>query len=135
MQPKQVPRSAPKKRAAVVELAKRAGSPPIVAKLLALLAERDRLILLPDLVDAYRERLLDYKKIIRAEITTAAALPDGRARAIEASLSKATGRSVALETRVDASIVGGLIAKVGSMVYDGSITRQLQKLKDQLQQQ
>ena len=127
--------SAPKKRAAVVELTKSAGSPPIVAKLLALLAERDRLILLPDLVAAYRERLLDYKKIIRAEITTAAPLPDGRARAIEASLSRATGRSIALETKVDPSIVGGIIAKVGSTVYDGSVTRQLERLKDQLQQQ
>ena len=127
--------SAPKKRAAVVELTKRVGNSPIVAKLLALLAERDRLILLPTLVDAYRERLLDYKKIVRAEITTAAPLPDGRARAIEASLSKATGRSVALETRVDPGIVGGMIAKVGSTVYDGSVTRQLERLREQLQQQ
>ena len=127
--------SAPKKRAAVVELTKRTGYAPIVAKLLALLAERDRLILLPDLVDAYRERLLDYKKIVRAEITTAAPLPEGRAKSIEASLSKATGRSVALEAKVDPSIVGGVIAKVGSTVYDGSVTRQLEKLKEQLQQQ
>jgi len=124
--------AAPKKRAAVVELTRRGGVAPIVAKLLALLAERDRLILLPALVDAYRDRLLDHKKIVRAEVTTASPLPDGRAKSIEASLTKATGRSVALETKVDANIVGGMIAKVGSTVYDGSITRQLARLRERL---
>jgi F-type H+-transporting ATPase subunit delta len=124
--------AAPKKRAAIVELSKRAGHSPIVAKLLALLGERDRLILLDDIVGAYRERLLDYKNIVRAEITTAAPLADGRAKLIEASLSKATGRSVALETKVDPNIVGGMIAKVGSTVYDGSVTRQLAKIKERL---
>jgi len=126
--------SAPKKRDAVVELSKRAGLQSIVAKLLALLAERDRLILLPDLVAAYRDRLMDFKKVIRARVTTAAPLADGRAKAIEASLAKATGRSVLLETAVDPTIVGGMIAKVGSIVYDGSVTRQLEKMKEQLEQ-
>ena len=124
--------SAPKKRAAVVELTRRGGLSSIVAKLLALLAERDRLILLPDLVGAYRDRLLDYKKIIRAEITTAAPLPDGREASIETSLSKAIGRSVVLRTKVDPTIVGGMIAKVGSTVYDGSVTRQLERLRERL---
>jgi F-type H+-transporting ATPase subunit delta len=124
--------SAPKKRAAVVELTKHAGISSIVAKLFALLAGRDRLILLPDLVDAYRARLQDYQRIVRAEITTAAPLPEERARAIEAGLSKATGRSVALATKVDPAIVGGMIAKVGSTVYDGSITRQLARLRERL---
>src|SRR5262249_61843716 len=61
----------PRKRAALVELTTRARTSSIVSKLLALLAERDRLILLPELVASYRERLLDYRKIVRAEVTTA----------------------------------------------------------------
>jgi len=127
--------SAPRKRAAVTEISKKAAHSSIVAKLLALLAERDRLILLPDLVAAYRERLLEHKNIVRAEVTTAMPLPDGRAKAIEASLTKAAGRSVVLETKIDPAIVGGMVARVGSMVYDGSVTRQLQKMKERLQQQ
>ena len=93
------------------------------------------MILLPDLVAAYRERLLEHKNIVRAEVTTAMPLPDGRAKAIEASLTKAAGRSVVLETKVDPAIVGGMVARVGSTVYDGSVTRQLQKMKERLQQQ
>ena len=78
---------------------------------------------------------MDFKKVVRARVTTSAPLADGRATAIEASLAKATGRSVVLETAVDPSIMGGMIAKVGSIVYDGSVTRQLEKMKERLQQQ
>lgn len=121
-----------RKRAAVSELAQRAGVLPIVAKLLALLAERDRLIVLPDLVASYRERVFDYRKIVRAEVTTAAPLDSSKTSVIEQQLARATGRTVLLHTRVDPAIIGGLVAKVGSTVYDASITRQLEKMKQRL---
>src|SRR5581483_7251204 len=68
-----------RKRAAMVELTTRGGASTIVAKLLALLAERDRLILLPDLLASYRERMLDFQNVVRAEVTTAAPLEAGKA--------------------------------------------------------
>ena len=122
----------PRKRAAVAELVARAKPAGIVGKLLTLLADRDRLVLLPDLVASYRERLLDYRKIVRAEVTTAAPLAGDRAKALESSLARVTGRSVVLDMRVDASIIGGVVARVGSTVYDGSVTRQLEKIKERL---
>ncbi len=122
----------PRKRAAVVELTKAANTTPIVARLLALLAERDRLVLLPDLLASFRDRLLDYRQVVRAEVTTAAPLAPDRAKAIEASLAQKTGRTVILDTRVDPSIIGGVVARIGSTVYDGSVTRQLQKMKERL---
>lgn len=121
-----------RKRAAVVELTARAGVVPIVGKLLALLAERDRLIVLPDLVASYRERLLEHQKIVRAELTTATPLDATKAQAIEQRLAHATGRKVRLQTRVDPGIIGGLVARVGSTVYDGSVTRQLERMKQRL---
>jgi len=123
---------APRKRAAVVELTDRAKLLPVLGKLLVLLAERDRLVLLPDLLVSYRERLLDYRKVVRAEVTTAAPLGSDRAQAIERSLARVTGRTVTLATRVDASLIGGVVARIGSTVYDGSVTRQLQKMKERL---
>jgi F-type H+-transporting ATPase subunit delta len=122
----------PRKRAVVVELTTRAKFLPIVAKLLALLGERDRLILIPDLVASYRDRLADYRKIVRAEVTTATPLPPERVQQIQKSLAEVTGRTVSLQARVDPSIVGGLVARVGSVVYDGSVTRQLEKLRERL---
>lgn len=122
----------PRKRAAVAELVARAKPSPIVGKLLALLADRDRLVLLPDLIASYRDRLLDYRRVVRAEVTTAAPLPADRATALEASLARITGRTVMLETRIDPSIIGGVVARVGSTVYDGSVTRQLARMKEKL---
>ena len=69
---------APRKRSAVAELTKLSPMPSAVRKLLVLLAERDRLALLPDLVAAYRERLLEHQNVVRAEVTTAAPLSDDR---------------------------------------------------------
>jgi F-type H+-transporting ATPase subunit delta len=124
----------PRKRALVTELTARARLQPVLAKLVALLAERDRMIVLPDLVTAYRERLQDHLKIVRAEITTAVPLTAERAQQIERTLASATGRTVTLSTRVDASIIGGVVARVGSTVFDGSVTNHLQRMKQRLEE-
>ena len=123
-----------RKRDAVVELTRRAQSSPIVGKLLALLAERDRLVVLPDLLASFRDRVSDYRQIVRAEVTTAAPLEPGKADAIGRRLANVTGRTVTVQTKVDPGILGGVIAKVGSTVYDGSITRQLEKMRQRLEQ-
>ena len=121
-----------RKRPAVVELARQMDLVPTVAKLAALLAERDRLALLHDILAAYRDRLLAYRHIVRAEVTTAEPLPDGRANAITERLTQLTGQAVALRTRTDPGIVGGVVARIGSTVYDGSIARQLAKMRERL---
>jgi len=122
-----------RKRAAIGELTNRAQVTTTVAKLLALLAERDRLVLLPDLLTAYRERLLDYRKVVRAEVTTAAPIDAERLAAIQRSLATVTGRTVTMSTRVDPAIIGGIVARVGSTVYDASVTRQLDRLRERLE--
>jgi F-type H+-transporting ATPase subunit delta len=122
----------PRKRAAVTDLLAQAKFAPIVSKLLALLADRDRLVLLPDLLKAYSDRLLDHRGVLRAEVTTAIELDAHRADAIRKGLSTVTGRTVLLATKIDPSIVGGLIAQIGSTVYDGSVTRQLARMKERL---
>jgi F-type H+-transporting ATPase subunit delta len=122
----------PRKRAAVVELTTRMQPAAIVGKLLAMLAERDRLVLLPDLLASYRDLLLAHRNVVRAELTTAIPLDPSRAAAIEQQLARATGRTVTLQTRTDPAIIGGLVARIGSTVYDGSVTRQLEKMKERL---
>jgi F-type H+-transporting ATPase subunit delta len=122
----------PRKRAAVVDLTTRAGTSPIVAKLLALLAERDRLILLPDLLASYRERMLAHQRVVRADVTTAVPLAANETQRIAQRLAQVTGRTVTLTTTVDPAIIGGLVARVGSTVYDASVTRQLEKMRQRL---
>jgi F-type H+-transporting ATPase subunit delta len=102
---------------------------PVVGKLLLLLAERDRLAILPGLLEAFRHRLMDHRQVVRAEITTAAPLAAPRTRAIEESLARLTGRTVTVSTRVDPALIGGLVARVGGTVYDGSLATQLEKMR------
>jgi F-type H+-transporting ATPase subunit delta len=112
--------------------AQRAGAQPPVAKLLALLAERGRLALLPDLIAVYRERLLEHAHIVRAVVTSASPLSPNYLRRVEQRLGELTGKTVQLDARVDESLVGGLVTRIGSTVYDGSVRTQLSKMKQQL---
>jgi F-type H+-transporting ATPase subunit delta len=122
-----------KKAALAKALVDRAGAvTPAVGKLMVLLGSRDRLKLLPDIAAAFRARVMDHQKVIRGDVTTATPLPAEKLKALEAGLQRATGRTVFLESRVDPSIVGGVITRLGSTIYDGSVTTQLEKMKQAL---
>jgi F-type H+-transporting ATPase subunit delta len=125
---------APRKRSIVEQLLALSPLSPPIARLLSLLAERDRLTILDELTRAFRERVMDYHQIARAEVTTAIPLPADRVAALQQGIARATGRQVQLETKVDPSIIGGAVTRIGSTVYDGSVVTQLQKLKETLVQ-
>jgi F-type H+-transporting ATPase subunit delta len=103
-----------------------------VAKLMRMLAERGRLELVPTMSEVYRERLLTHRNIVRATVTSAAPLTAEDRERLEASLRTMTGKNVQVETAVDPSIIGGIVTRIGSTVYDGSIRRQLTKMRQQL---
>lgn len=122
-----------KKKGLAAALVERAGQvPPPLAKLIVILAEKDRLSLLPGIARAYAERVMDHLKVVRGEVTTAVPLSADTLRVLEQGLARATGRKVMLEARVDPSIIGGVVTRLGSTVYDGSVTTQLQKMKQSL---
>lgn len=124
--------SSVRKRAIVSALVERGGDlSPIVMRLLQMLAERDILGLVPELVEVYRERLNEHRGIVRARIATAAPLDEQRAAAFEKALGEATGRQVRIERSVDPALVGGLVAQVGGIVYDGSVMRHLDRLRQE----
>lgn len=106
-----------------------------VAKLLLLLAERDRLALLPDVVEIFHERLMEHEHAVRADITTAAPLQPEQAQQLEKRLSDLTQRRVTVTTKVDPDIIGGVVARIGSTVFDGSVATQLARLRDRLVEQ
>lgn len=122
----------PRKSAAIVELAGRAGLSAPLAKLVVLLAGRDRLALLPDLLDQYRQRLLDHEGVVRAEVTTAVPLPAERVQALARAFGGVTGRRVLVTTRIDPEVIGGVVTRVGSTVYDGSVRRHLERIREGL---
>ena len=121
-----------RKRNLTQELTSRLGLSTPVAKLLSMLAERDRLVLVPELLEIYRERLLEYQQVVRAEITTAEEMPADKATELRDRLTRATGRQVTLTTKVDPAILGGIVTRIGTMVYDGSLAAQLAKMRERL---
>jgi F-type H+-transporting ATPase subunit delta len=121
------------KRDLVIAVAKAAGSLPVeVERLITLLADRDRLSLLPDVAAAYVDRLNQEKKIVPAEVVTAVPLTPEHRAAVASALGQASGTQITLTERVDPSIIGGVVARVGSVVYDGSVARQLERLRQKL---
>ncbi|HEY6615422.1 MAG TPA: ATP synthase F1 subunit delta [Vicinamibacterales bacterium] len=124
--------SAASKRAVVQQLLERSQPTAPVGKLLLLLASRGRIELVPDLLDVYRERLMEHRQVIQAEVTTAAPLAPERVSELQQRLTKITGRAVTMTTKVDQAIIGGIVTRIGGTVYDGSVATQLAKVRDRL---
>ena len=122
----------PRKQALVTALTARAGLSLAPAKLLALLAGRDRLALLPELLGEYRQRVLDHQNIVRAEVTTAVPLPADRVEALGRAFEGVTGRRVLVTASVDPGVIGGVVARLGSTVYDGTVRRHLERMREAL---
>lgn len=125
-----VPASAKRNIASAV--AERIGMAPTGVRLLQLLADRDRLGMTGELLAVFRERLLERRKVVRAELRSAVALSPEAIKTIESRLGAVTGKNVAIDAAVDPALIGGVVAKVGSTVYDGSVKSQLEKLRKQL---
>jgi F-type H+-transporting ATPase subunit delta len=89
---------------------------------------------MPDLATAFGERLLSHQNIVRAEVTSASPLSPEKTKALEESLSQVTGKKVELSVSVDPELLGGVVAKIGSTVYDGSVKTQLQRMRQELVQ-
>lgn len=108
------------------------GVSPEVTRLLVMLAERNRVGVLRDVQAAYAQRLLAAQRVVPAEVVTATPLSDASRSALSRALGAATGGDIRLTERVDPAIVGGVIARVGSLVFDASVTRHLERLREQL---
>ena len=124
--------SATAKRAVVQQLLERSQPTPPAGKLLLLLASRGRIELVPEVLDVYRELLMEHRKVIQAEVTTAAPLAPERVSELQQRLAKITGRAVTMTTKVDQAIIGGIVTRIGGTVYDGSVATQLAKVRDRL---
>ena len=124
--------SAAAKRAVVQQILDRSKPVPPVGKLLLLLATRGRLELVPDVLDVYRERLMEHRRVVQAEVTTAAPLSPERLAELQQRLARITGRTVNMTAKVDQAIIGGVVTRIGSTVYDGSVATQLARVRERL---
>jgi F-type H+-transporting ATPase subunit delta len=118
-------------RVAVVEAVMKAlgGFDPEVANFVRLLVDRNRMGALPDMARVYSELADARAGRIRGRVVSAVPLPHDALHRISEILEAITQRKVVLDARVDPSILGGVSAQVGSVLYDGTLKTQLEELR------
>ncbi len=100
---------------------------------LRLLRRKSRLALGASIASFFRELLDTERGIVRAEVTSAVALDDDQRRRLSEKLARDTGKQVELEAHVDASLIGGMVVRIGDRLIDGSTRSRLRRLRTQLE--
>ncbi|NOT70743.1 MAG: F0F1 ATP synthase subunit delta [Hyphomicrobium sp.] len=110
----------------------KAGIGGLAANFFKLIAGNRRLFATSDIIKAYRAISAKERGEVTAEVTSAVALNDAQTAELKQALKATVGKDVTLSARVDPSLLGGLIVKVGSRMIDSSLRTKLQTLKVQL---
>ena len=120
--------------AAITAIAKKMELSQITANVLALLASKRRLFVLPQLVRVLQDKLAEARGEVTAEVTSAKALTKAQTEKLAKTLKAQLGKSVTIKETVDKSIIGGLIVKVGSKMIDTSIASKLNALQNTMKE-
>jgi len=102
------------------------------ANFVRLLTENHRLALLPEIAALYEALRAEAETRVEAEVVSATAVSDAQLKTIAAALKKRLGRDVTLATRLDPSLVGGIVIRAGDLVIDGSVRGKLGALATHL---
>ena len=114
---------------AVTAVLDRAGISGLVANFVKLTARNRRLFAVPDMFRGYRRLLAAHRGEASAEVVSAETLSASQLADLKAALAEVTGKDVRVDAKVDASLIGGLIVKVGSRMIDTSLKTKLNALK------
>lgn len=120
------------KLALLDQLRRRLGFRPMTRNFLAVLLDHRRLDLLEPVLSAFDQEVYSRLGIVPVEITTAFTLKDKQKKQVEESLAALTGSQVEVRYRQRPNILAGVVARLGSTIYDGSLRSQLRRLERQL---
>lgn len=122
------------KQQVLQSLLERAQPSQITENFLRLLMKNDRLHQLGEMFTAFLQVLDDRMGITTAEVATARPLSEAEHRHLKRQLEKLTGKQVRMQVQTVPDIIGGVVARIGSEIYDGSIQAQLEHIRRQLSQ-
>ena len=105
---------------------------PLVKNLLMMLSDRHRMRFVGEIADGYKEMAEARAGKVRAEVVAAAELPESYYAELGRALQAVIGKQVVIEKKVDPSLIGGVVARVGDQVFDGSIRNRLVELRKEL---
>ncbi len=120
------------RRGVIDAIAKKAGWPALVRNFLLLLLDRDRLGEVNAIAGAFASKNDEHMGRARARVSTAVELGDDELDRLREQLAKLTGKDVIMTTEVDESLIGGVVARVESKVYDGSLRNHLQRMREKI---
>jgi F-type H+-transporting ATPase subunit delta len=105
---------------------------PTSLNLALLIVQRGLVDLMPNIATELQQMILDHKNQAMAEVTTAAPMDEKQQALVKQALEQRTGKTILLQTKVNPEILGGVVARVGDQVIDGSVQQRLQILRRQL---
>ena len=114
---------------AVGAILDKAGIRGLAGNFIRLVADKRRLFALPDMIRAYRELVADSKGIVRAQVVLAEQPSDKVMNDIKAALRDVAKADIALDVKIDPSLIGGLIVKMGSRMVDASVRTKLNSIR------
>lgn len=120
--------------AGIAAVAKAMEMSPHVSNLLALMASKRRLFVLPQMIRVLRDMIATEKGEVTAEVTSAKALTKTQSERLAKSLSAQSGKDVKIIATVDESLIGGLVVKIGSKMIDTSIASKLRALQNTMKE-
>jgi len=120
------------KRKVLEELITRTRVRPTTASFLRVLLRNQRLSQLRDVAERFALVLDDRAGVVSADVTTAKPISEDLKNQVRETLAAATGRSVRVSFNTDEKIIGGLVARIGSTIFDSSVQSRLDRLSDEL---
>lgn len=114
------------------ELLKRSTPSKTTSNFLRILLKNDRLMGLDEINERFASVIEERSGVVSASVTSARELPDGERAELRSNLERLTGKRVNINFNIDEKLIGGVVTRIGSTVYDGSVKTQLQNLKEQL---
>ena|SRR5579862_9413929 len=117
-----------RKRAVMGKLMERSGASLLIRNFVYVLINHRRIALISEVREAFESKLDERMGMVRAEVSSAAPLTTSQSASVEAELAHLTGKRMRLRFEVDPSLVGGIVARIGSTVYDGSVRGELAEL-------
>ncbi|MBC6408450.1 MAG: F0F1 ATP synthase subunit delta [Rhodobacteraceae bacterium] len=112
-------------KSAIMAISRKMNLIPTLHKGLGLMAERRRLFVLPQLLDALLQMLAEERNEVTADVASAKALTQAQLDKLTKTLSERVGKTVTINATVDEMLIGGLVVKVGSKMIDTSISSKL----------
>ncbi|WP_298436244.1 F0F1 ATP synthase subunit delta [uncultured Jannaschia sp.] len=119
---------------ALAGLASKMGLTDTVSNVLALMASKRRLFVVPQMVKTLKDMLADERGEVTAEVRTAKALSKAQSDKLASTLKASTGKDVNLDVTVDDALIGGLVVKIGSRMIDTSIRAKLNALQNTMKE-